>query len=100
MRQRSDVARTTLTQNGNELPIFRRNTAYGTPTENGTVFVGFSKDQYRLHEMLKRMSGIPDGNRDALTYYSRPLTGSYYFIPSINSLRNFADKTEFLTFEN
>ncbi len=96
----SHVARTTLNQNGKELPIFRRNTAYGTPTENGTVFVGFSSDQYRLHEMLKRMSGIPDGTRDALTYYSKPLTGSYYFVPSINSLRSFADKTEFLTFEN
>ncbi|MDA8081578.1 MAG: Dyp-type peroxidase [Actinomycetota bacterium] len=96
----SHVARTTLIQDGSELPIFRRNTAYGTPTENGTVFVGFSKDQYRLHEMLKRMSGIPDGTRDALTYYSRPLTGSYYFVPSVNSLRSFADKTEFFTFEN
>lgn len=96
----SHVARTTLTENGNELPIFRRNTAYGSPSENGTVFVGFSKDQYRLHEMLKRMSGITDGTRDALTYYSKPLTGSYYFVPSINSLRNFADRTEFLTFKN
>lgn len=83
----SHVARTTLVEHGEELPIFRRNTAWGSPTDNGTVFVGFSKDQTRLHKMLERMSGIPDGTRDALTHYSTPLSGSYYFVPSLNALR-------------
>ncbi|TAN30457.1 MAG: Dyp-type peroxidase [Actinomycetota bacterium] len=93
----SHVARTTLTADGRELPIFRRNVSYGTPTDHGTVFVGFSNDQSRLHEMLKKMTGIPDGTRDALTHFTTPLTGSYYFIPSIDSLRKFADRTEFLS---
>jgi len=25
--------------------------------------------------------------RDALTYYTRPITGAYYFVPSVDSLR-------------
>ena len=67
--------------------IFRRNMPFGTVTEHGTMFVGFSSDQQRLVEMLKSMSGIKDGVRDALTYFTRPLTGAYYFVPSTGSLR-------------
>jgi putative iron-dependent peroxidase len=40
--------------------------------------------------MLRRMAGAEDGVRDALTTYSTPLTGSYYFIPSLQALRRFA----------
>ncbi len=86
----SHVARTTLAADGEELPIFRRNTSYGTTSDNGTVFVGFSKEQSRLHTMLERMAGVHDGCRDALTYYSTPLTGSYYFVPSANALQRFS----------
>ncbi len=35
------------------------------------------------------MAGVSDGVRDALTYYSRPLTGAYYFVPSIQSIRRY-----------
>ena len=66
--------------------IFRRNMAFGTVTEHGTMFVGFSSDQSRLEKMLLSMAGVTDGVRDALTRYSRPLTGAYYFIPSIGAL--------------
>jgi putative iron-dependent peroxidase len=40
--------------------------------------------------MLESMAGVTDGTRDALTRYTRPLTGVYYFIPSIESLRQVA----------
>jgi porphyrinogen peroxidase len=33
------------------------------------------------------MSGNVSGTRDALTGYARPLTGSYYFVPSTESIR-------------
>ncbi len=36
--------------------------------------------------MLERMAGI-GGPRDALTRYTRPLTGAYYFVPSGTTLR-------------
>jgi putative iron-dependent peroxidase len=67
--------------------IFRRNMPYGTVTDHGTMFVGFSADQKRLIAMLASMAGMTDGLRDALTIYTRPITGAYYFIPSTDSLR-------------
>jgi putative iron-dependent peroxidase len=80
------VPRTTVDEDGEERKIFRRNTAYGTVTEHGTVFVGFSADQLRLDRMLRRMAGAEDGIRDALTRYSTPLTGAYYFVPSLQAM--------------
>jgi putative iron-dependent peroxidase len=79
----SHVARTDQDDFGK---IFRRNTPYGTVTDHGTMFVGFSSDQHRLSEMLENMAGLKDGLRDALTKYTKPVTGSYYFVPSNQSL--------------
>src|SRR6266487_4207128 len=67
--------------------IFRRNMPYGTVTDHGTMFVGFSAEQRRLSAMLESMAGLTDGVRDALTGYAQALTGAYYFVPSIQSLR-------------
>lgn len=67
--------------------IFRRNMPYGSVTEHGTMFVGFSAEQRRLSAMLESMAGLSDGVRDALTDYSRPLSGAYYVVPSADSLR-------------
>jgi putative iron-dependent peroxidase len=94
MPEDSHVKRNTIEVDGEERKIFRRNTAYGDPAEFGTVFVGFSTDQYRLDRMLRRMSGAEDGLRDALTYYSTPLTGAYYFVPSLQALARFASDEE------
>jgi putative iron-dependent peroxidase len=33
---------------------------------------------------------VQDGVRDALTRYTRPLTGAFYFIPSTAGSRRFA----------
>ena len=79
----SHVARTDQDTFGH---IFRRNTAYGSFTDHGTMFVGFCAEQGPLDAMLQAMAGI-DGSRDDLTRYSTPLTGAYYFIPSLDDLR-------------
>ena len=71
--------------------IFRRNMPYGTVTDHGTVFVGFSADQARLHAMLESMAGVRDGVRDALTFYTKPLTGAYYFVPSIQGIKEYVE---------
>jgi porphyrinogen peroxidase len=68
--------------------IFRRNMPYGTVTDHGTMFVGFSAEQQRLTAMLESMAGLTDGVRDELTTYARALTGAYYFVPSTESLGN------------
>ena len=67
--------------------ILRRNMPYGNVSDHGTMFVGFSSDQTRLSKMLESMAGLIGGQRDALTYYSRPVSGAYYFVPAIESLR-------------
>jgi putative iron-dependent peroxidase len=70
--------------------IFRRNMPYGTATNHGTMFVGFSAEQKRLSGMLDSMAGRTTGVRDALTHYTRPLTGAYYFVPAAEDLRDMA----------
>ena len=80
----SHVARTDQDEFGH---IFRRNMPYGNVEDHGTVFVGFSAEQKRLSRMLDSMAGLVNGQRDALTRYTQPLTGSYYFVPSVDSLR-------------
>jgi len=67
--------------------IFRRNMPYGTVTDHGTMFVGFAGEQRRLSAMLESMAGLTTGTRDALTRFTRPLTGAYYFVPSTESVR-------------
>jgi len=86
----SHVSRTVIEENGEELHIFRRNTPFGTATEHGTMFIGFSCDQRRLARMLDRMAGAEDGIRDALTRYTTAVSGAYYFVPSLEALRSFA----------
>jgi putative iron-dependent peroxidase len=84
----SHVARTDQDRFGK---IFRRNMPYGTVTDHGTMFVGFSAEQRPLSAMLESMAGLTDGVRDALTRYAQPVTGAYYFVPSTDSLRRCAD---------
>jgi putative iron-dependent peroxidase len=59
---------------------------YGTVTDHGTMFVGFSSEHERLASMLESMAGALDGTRDELTRYTKPVTGAYYFVPSAASL--------------
>ena len=90
----SHVSRTVLEVDGEELAIFRRNVAYGGVTDHGTVFVGFSRERFRLHEMLRRMVGLTDGIRCALTRYTRPVSGGYYTVPSVEALARYAPQDD------
>jgi putative iron-dependent peroxidase len=83
----SHVARTDQDAFGK---VFRRNMPYGTVGEHGTIFVGFCAQQRPLAAMLESMAGVGGGVRDALTRYTRPLTGAYYFLPSTAAIRRFA----------
>ena len=83
----SHVARTDQDTFGN---VFRRTMPYGTVSENGAIFVGFCATQRPLAAMLESMAGVHDGVRDALTHYSQPTTGAFYFIPSLDALAAYA----------
>lgn len=82
--QGSHVSRTDQEAFGD---VFRRNMPYGTVTEHGTMFVGFCSAQRPLAAMLESMAGLTDGVRDALTRYTTPLSGAYYFVPSTQAIR-------------
>ncbi|HYB00251.1 MAG TPA: Dyp-type peroxidase [Ktedonobacteraceae bacterium] len=90
----SHVSRNVIEVNGVEQHIFRRNSPYGTATDHGTMFIGFSCEQQRLARMLNRMAGAEDGIRDALTRYTTALSGAYYFVPSVQALHKFATEED------
>jgi putative iron-dependent peroxidase len=63
--------------------IVRRSTPYAL--HDGTVglyFLGFCKDQAPLRERMEAIYGVNGQVRDALTDYSTPASGSFYFAPS------------------
>ena len=67
--------------------IVRRSTPYAL--HDGTVglyFLGFCKDQAPLRERMEAIYGMNGQARDALTDYSTPASGSYYFAPSVEVL--------------
>jgi porphyrinogen peroxidase len=83
----SHVARTDQDTFGK---ILRRNMAYGTVTDHGTMFVGFASAREPLQAMLESMAGLKTGARDALTRYTKPVTGAYYVVPSIEVIAGLA----------
>lgn len=74
-------------ENGEELEIYRRSTPYGTVGEHGLYFFAFSADPTRYDRMLARMFGTTgDGVHDRLIEFSTPVSGAYYFAPSLELL--------------
>lgn len=74
-------------EQGEERPIFRRSTPYGTVERAGLYFLAFSADLARFTDMLAAMFGTGgDPVRDRLTDFTAPETGSFFFAPSLDSL--------------
>jgi putative iron-dependent peroxidase len=93
MPDTAHISRVQTSVGGRELEIFRRSVPYGTVREHGLNFVAFSAERSRYDRMLARMFGLtPDGLRDRLTDFSRPVSGAYYFAPSLNALNELAGK--------
>jgi porphyrinogen peroxidase len=72
---------------GEELELFRRSTPFGDVGEHGLFFVAFSRELDRIELMLRRMFGLAgDGLHDRLMDFTRATTGSFWFVPSLESL--------------
>jgi porphyrinogen peroxidase len=85
------IARVETRVGGEELEIFRRSVPFGTASESGLSFLAFSSERSRYDRMLARMLGTTrDGLHDRLTDFSRPVSGAYYFAPSLNALNEIA----------
>lgn len=81
------IARVEIECEGEELEIYRRSVPYGTVKEHGLNFLAFSAEPSRYERMLARMFGTSgDGQHDHLTDFSHPVSGAYYFAPSLDAL--------------
>jgi putative iron-dependent peroxidase len=79
-------------ENGDEIEIWRRSVPFGTLLVQGLQFVAFSKDPTIFTRMLERMYGeSEDGLHDQLTGFTKPVTGSVFFAPSIEALQGVWD---------
>jgi putative iron-dependent peroxidase len=71
--------------------IYRRSVPYGTVAEHGLYFVAFCAHRDRYDLMLNSVFGNPaDGVHDRLTDFSRPVSGAFYFAPSLTTWRSCA----------
>ena len=85
------ISRVETSVDGQELEIFRRSVPYGTAEHHGLYFLAFSAERSRYDRMLARMFGnTADGLHDRLTDFSRPVSGGYYFAPSLGALNELA----------
>jgi putative iron-dependent peroxidase len=82
-------ALTTIKENGKETKILRDNMPFGDAArgEFGTYFIGYARSPRPIEQMLENMFvGRPPGNYDRLLDFSRALTGSLFFVPSLDLL--------------
>jgi putative iron-dependent peroxidase len=81
-------------ENGDEHDILRDNMPFGSPGsgEFGTYFIGYSRKLWVIEKMLERMFvGDPPGLHDRLLNFSKPLTGTTFFVPSASLLSSLDD---------
>ncbi|MDR3205003.1 MAG: Dyp-type peroxidase [Deltaproteobacteria bacterium] len=79
---------------GKELKIVRANMPFANPSkgEFGTYFIGYSGLFSTTKRMLENMFvGEPRGNYDRLLDFSRPITGTLFFIPSADLLSELSE---------
>lgn len=87
---------TTLEENGEEVKILRDNMPFGKPGmgEFGTYFIGYARSPAPIEQMLENMFvGRPAGNYDRLLDYSRPVTGSLFFVPSATLMASLSSRS-------
>ena len=92
MPENSHVSRTDAEVEGVEMKILRRSVPYGTLNSKGLHFVAFACNLDRFQVQLDRMFGTSgDGLHDRLVEFSRPLSGSYWFVPSRQKIVELSD---------
>ena len=86
-------ALTTIEVDGQEVKILRDNMPFGDVSkgEFGTYFIGYARSPAVIEQMLVNMfAGRPAGNYDRLLDFSRAVTGSLFFTPSLPLLESLA----------
>ena len=86
-------ALTVIEENGREIRILRDNMPFGDAArgEFGTYFIGYARSPRPIEQMLENMFvGRPPGNYDRLLDFSGAVTGTLFFVPSLDLLESFA----------
>jgi putative iron-dependent peroxidase len=81
-------------EDGTELQILRDNMPFGSVAggrdgsgEYGTYFIGYTRDPAVIERMLRNMFiGDPPGTTDRLLEVSTAVTGSLFFVPTVDQL--------------
>ncbi len=88
----SHISRAEIVEGGKERKIVRHSMPYGSAKGvQGLFFVAYAKDPAIFEAQLARMfGGATDGMRDRLMEFTRPVTGAFFFAPSMKGLGNLA----------
>lgn len=87
-------AHTALANVGDDLKIIRDNMPFGSMSTNemGTYFIAYASTFTTVEKMLVRMFvGDPPGNYDRLLDFSKAVTGSLFFVPTLDMLERMAE---------
>ncbi|SQI37142.1 Probable deferrochelatase/peroxidase YfeX [Leminorella richardii] len=83
----SHLGRVDLKEDGKGLKIVRQSLPYGTASgEHGLYFMAYCARLHNIEQQLLSMYGELDGKTDQLLRFSKPVTGGYYFAPSLDKL--------------
>ena len=85
----SHLTRVDLKENGKGLKIVRQSLPYGTASgPHGLYFIAYCARLHNIEQQLMSMFGETDGKRDGMLRFTKPVTGGYYFAPSLDKLLN------------
>ncbi|CAM4899870.1 unnamed protein product [Rotaria socialis] len=80
----SHISRTDLKENGVDIKVVRQSLPYGGMKEHGLFFISYASNPNKHERQLNSMIGMDDGIYDRIMDFSTPITGNYWFIPSID----------------
>ncbi|ADM97132.1 Dyp-type peroxidase [Dickeya dadantii] len=83
----SHLSRVDLKEDGKGLKILRQSLPYGTASgKHGLYFTAYCARLYNIEQQLLSMFGDRDGKRDDMLRFTRAVSGSYFFAPSLDRL--------------
>ncbi|MHC5226073.1 Dyp-type peroxidase [Ignatzschineria sp. LJL83] len=83
----SHTERVVIEDDGEELEIVRQSLPYGFASgEKGLYFLAYSAELSRYEKMLARMFGAEDEHFDLMLSFTKAVTGSYLYAPSLDQL--------------
>ncbi|NIG35343.1 peroxidase [Pantoea sp. ICBG 828] len=84
----SHLSRVDLKEEGKGLKILRQSLPYGTASgRHGLYFISYCHRLYNIEQQLLSMFGERDGKMDAMLRFTKPVSGSYFFAPSLTALQ-------------